>query len=126
MTATPIQTTELMIDAWQRLDWDAVTNLFTPDGQLVIVPARATHTGHTEIRAHLDEVAGGIESLSFDVHYLGAAGNMVTFERDDVFVYNGKAARVPVAGILEMEGARVRVWREYFDGYTMLKAMGKV
>ncbi len=116
---------QAMIDAWIAQDWDAVVNLFAPDGELVIVPARQTHKGHDDIRGHLNEVATGIEALSFDVRVLVASGNTVTFERDDVFVYNGKDARVPVAGIMEIDGDRVRVWREYFDGYSMLKAMGR-
>ncbi len=116
---------QAMIDAWIAQDWEQVVNLFAADGELVIVPARQTHKGHADIRGHLNEVATGIESLSFDIRVLLAHGNTVTFERDDVFVYNGKAARVPVAGIMEVDGDKVQVWREYFDGYTMLKAMGR-
>ncbi len=126
---TSLTIAEAMIDAWVNLDWDRVTSLFADEGQLIIVPAGATHTGHGEIRAHLNEVASGIDSLSFDTRYLGVGGannDIVTFERDDVFSYNGKPARVPVAGIMEISGDQVTRWREYFDGYSMLKAMGKV
>ncbi len=113
-----------MMDAWTARDWDAVVALFADDGVLEIVPLRARHEGHAAIRAHLDEVAGGIEALSFDVRTLVESGNVVTFERDDVFTYNGKDARVPVVGIMEIEGDKVKAWREYFDGFTMGRAMG--
>ena len=120
----PQAVAEKMMSAWQVQDWDAVTAMFAEDGVLEIVPARASYTGHAEIRGHLDEVAGGIESLTFEVKTLCAAGNVVTFERDDVFVYNGKPARVPCVGIMEIDGEYVQVWREYFDGMTMARAIG--
>ncbi len=113
-----------MMDAWTARDWDAVVALFTDNGVLEIVPLRARHEGHDAIRGHLNEVAGGIERLSFDVRTLVESGNVVTFERDDVFTYNGKDARVPVVGIMEIEGNKVKAWREYFDGFTMGRAMG--
>ena len=123
MTKTAIDVVKDMQNAWETLDWDKVTSLFSDDGSLVIVPARHTYTGHQQIRSHLDQVASGIEELSFDIVHLDAVGNVVTFERADVFVYNGKSARVPVVGILEIEAGKVKTWREYFDGYTMQKAM---
>ena len=113
-----------MIDAWSDRDWNAVVELFTPTGVLAIVPTRQRYQGHEAIRGHLDEVANGIESLSFDIRQLTGDGSIVTFERDDVFVYNGREARVPVCGVFEIEGDRVREWREYFDGLTMGKALG--
>ncbi len=113
-----------MMDAWTARDWDAVVALFTDNGVLEIVPLRARHEGHNAIRGHLNEVAGGIERLSFDVRTLVESGNVVTFERDDVFTYNGKDARVPVVGIMEIEDDKVKAWREYFDGFTMGRAMG--
>ena len=115
---------EAMMAAWVARDWNLVVDLFTDDGVLEIVPIGAIYAGHDAIRAHLDEVAGGIDSLSFEVRTLVASGNTVTFERDDVFTYNGKDARVPVVGIMEIEGNQVRAWREYFDGLTMGRAMG--
>ena len=125
--ADSLQIAQNMIDAWLKLDWDTVTSLFTDQGSLVIVPARQTYTGAEAIRGHLDEVAGGIETLSFDIKTLEASGNTVVFERDDVFVYRTKEgpreSRVPCVGVMDMQDGRVESWREYFDGYTMLKAI---
>ena len=119
-----LATAEAMMAAWVARDWDKVVALFAEDGVLEIVPLRAQHKGHEAIRGHLNEVAGGIDALSFDVRTLVASDNIVTFERDDVFTYNGKDARVPVVGIMEVEGDKVKAWREYFDGFTMGRAMG--
>lgn len=115
-----------MIDHWLVQDWTAVTELFTQQGSLVIVPTRQKYTGHQAIKGHLDEVASGIESLSFNTRCLQASGHIVTFERDDEFVYNGRDARVPCVGIMEidLERGKVSEWREYFDGMTMARAIG--
>lgn len=124
MSSAALQVMDQMMDAWQNQDWDAVTALFTPQGSLEIVPIGATYTGHPQIRGHLDEVAGGIESLHFNVKHLLDHNGLVTFERDDVFIYNGREGIVPCVGILQIEDNQVACWREYFDGMTMAKALG--
>ena len=117
---------EQMIAAWLAQDWPAVTQLFADQGSLVIVPTRQTYTGHEAIQGHLDEVASGIEKLTFNTRCLQASDHIVTFERDDEFTYNGREATVPCVGIMEIDPQRARVleWREYFDGMTMARAMG--
>jgi limonene-1,2-epoxide hydrolase len=111
-----------MIGAWRALDWGRVLALFAPNGALQLVPLRA-YTGRDQIKAHLDQVATGIERLEFDIRHLHAVGPVVFFERTDDFVYQGRAASVPVMGVLEVEGEHVMAWREYMDLGTMAKAM---
>ncbi|MFX7784629.1 limonene-1,2-epoxide hydrolase family protein, partial [Acinetobacter baumannii] len=45
-------------------------------------------------------------------------------ERTDEFVYKGHHGKVPVVGILEVEGDHVKVWREYYDRAELLREMG--
>ena len=111
-----------MIAAWRALDWGRVLELFAPDGVLQVVPLRA-HVGRQQIKAHLDQVATGIERLDFDIRHLHAAESVVFFERTDDFVYRGRAASVPVMGVLEIAGGHVKAWREYMDLGAMAKAM---
>ena len=111
-----------MIAAWRALDWGRVLALFAPDGALQVVPLRP-HVGRDQIKRHLDEVAAGIERLDFDIKHLHAVGSVVFFERTDDFIYQGRAASVPVVGVLEIEGDHVKAWREYMDLGTMAKAM---
>ena len=84
-----------MIDAWRVLDWDRVANLFTDDGVLQVVPLKP-YTGRAAIKAHLDQIASGIERLDFKIRHLNAIGHIVLFERSDEFVYKGRTASVPV------------------------------
>ena len=112
-----------MIDAWRVLDWDRVANLFTDDGVLQVVPLKP-YTGRAAIKAHLDQIASGIERLDFKIKHLNAIGHIVLFERSDEFVYKGRTASVPVVGVMEISDGHVKAWREYMDLATMTKAMG--
>jgi limonene-1,2-epoxide hydrolase len=112
-----------MIDAWRVLDWDRVANLFTDDGVLQVVPLKP-YTGRAAIKAHLDQIASGIERLDFKIRHLNAIGHIVLFERSDEFVYKGRTASVPVVGVMEISDGHVKAWREYMDLATMSKAMG--
>jgi limonene-1,2-epoxide hydrolase len=112
-----------MIGAWRALDWGRVLALFAQDGVLQVVPLRA-HVGRERIKAHLDQVAAGIERLDFTIKHLNAVGSVVFFERTDDFVYHGRTASVPVVGVMEIESDHVKAWREYMDLGTMAKAMG--
>lgn len=47
-------------------------------------------------------------------------------ERVDRFTHKGKDGAVPVTGVLEIEGDKVKVWREYDDRNELLRQMGLV
>ena len=112
-----------MINAWRALDWPRVVDLFADDGVLQIMPLRP-YVGREAIRSHLDQVASGIERLDFSIKHLNAIGHIVLFERSDDFVYKGRAASVPVVGVMNIGDGHVKAWREYMDLATMAKAMG--
>ena len=112
-----------MINAWRALDWPRVVDLFADDGVLQIMPLRP-YVGREAIRSHLDQVASGIERLDFSIKHLNAIGHIVLFERSDDFVYKGRAASVPVVGVMNIGDGHVKAWREYMDLTTMAKAMG--
>ena len=118
-----LRVAQAMIEAWRALDWARVVSLFATDGVLQIVPLPA-YSGRAAIRKHLDRIASGIERLDFNVKQLHAFGSIVFFERDDQFVYRGRAAAVPVVGVLEIDAGHVKAWREYMDLATMAKAIG--
>lgn len=119
---TSLRVARAMIDAWRNLDWDRVAELFAEDGILQIVPLEP-YAGRAAIREHLDQIASGIEKLDFSIKHLNAIGHTVLFERVDEFVYKGRAASVPVVGVMEVSDGHVKAWREYMDLATMAKAI---
>jgi len=120
---TSLRTARAMIEAWRALDWNRVVSLFSEDGVLQVVPLKP-YVGRVAIRAHLDLIASAIERLDFKIKHLNAIGHIVLFERSDEFVYKGRAASVPVVGVMEVSDGHVKAWREYMDLATMSKAMG--
>ena len=52
------------------------------------------------------------------------ARRFLAFEREDEFVFKGHAGKVPVVGVLVIEGDKVAEWREYYDRAELLEAMG--
>jgi limonene-1,2-epoxide hydrolase len=119
---TSLSVARAMINAWRALDWPRVVELFAEDGVLQIMPLRP-YVGRAAIRSHLDQVASGIERLDFSIKHLNAIGHTVLFERVDEFVYKGRAASVPVVGVMEVSDGHVKAWREYMDLATMAKAI---
>jgi limonene-1,2-epoxide hydrolase len=120
---TSLSTARAMIEAWRALDWNRVVGLFTEDGVLQVVPLKP-YVGRAAIKVHLDQIASAIERLDFKIKHLNAIGHIVLFERADEFVYKGRAASVPVVGVMEISDGHVKAWREYMDLATMSKAMG--
>ena len=120
---TSLRTARAMIEAWRTLDWNRVVSLFSEDGVLQVVPLKP-YVGRVAIRVHLDLIASAIERLDFKIKHLNAIGHIVLFERSDEFVYKGRAASVPVVGVMEVSDGHVKAWREYMDLATMSKAMG--
>ena len=120
---TSLSVARAMINAWRALDWPRVVELFAEDGVLQIMPLRP-YVGRAAIRSHLDQVASGIERLDISIKHLNAIGHIVLFERSDDFIYKGRAASVPVVGVMNIGDGHVKAWREYMDLATMAKAMG--
>ncbi|RIK28224.1 MAG: hypothetical protein DCC55_38880 [Chloroflexi bacterium] len=54
---------------------------------------------------------------------IAAAGNVVFTERVDRIDAVGRHVDLPVAGVFELDGERIRAWRDYFDLATYTRAM---
>jgi limonene-1,2-epoxide hydrolase len=120
--ASPVEVVRAMADAWQRLDLEAVIELFAADGvfhSVMLEPIR----GHQALRAHFAPVFADLTRAELRTVNLAAQGYLVFFERVDDFVYRGNHAQVPVMGVIEVVDGRIREWRDYYDRATMVAAM---
>ncbi len=124
MTADPkIVVVQNMIDAWNTRDWQRVGDLFTEDGilhSMMIEPV----VGRKTISARISAMGAGISSITLHIRNIGRVGDVVIIERVDEFVYNGHAGKVPVVGVLVVEGDKIKEWREYYDRAELIAAMG--
>jgi limonene-1,2-epoxide hydrolase len=111
------------IAAWSRLDPDELVSYFTPDGTYYNMPI-APVSGHEALRPFITGFASGWASTEWDVVNLVAAGDLVIAERvDRTLTRHGKQIDLPCCGVFEMEDGKIRVWRDYFDMGTYMKAM---
>ena len=52
-----------------------------------------------------------------------SAGATVFNERVDSFLVNGRSVVVPVAGVFEISGGKIKAWRDYFDLATYMNQL---
>lgn len=91
---------------------------FTPDTVWENVGISKT-TGFPEAKAFMDEFAKAypIESGEVIIRNIASNGNVVLTERTDNF-YDKARQRIvslDLMGVLEMDGAKIKSWRDYFD-----------
>ncbi len=111
-----------MIRTWNERQWDQMYEMFTEDGVLHSMMLDPL-VGRDTIRERLAPMTTGIEQIELQISHMGVVGDVVMIERVDDFVFNGKHGRVPVVGVMEIEGDKVKVWREYYDHAMLMDAM---
>jgi limonene-1,2-epoxide hydrolase len=112
-----------MLAAWKALDWEKVYSLFAEDGVLHSMMHEPV-VGRAAIRERLGRLTPGISRIDLRVRTIGVIDGRVIVERVDDFVYKGHAGAVPVVGVLEVEGGRIKLWREYYDFAQLRREMG--
>jgi limonene-1,2-epoxide hydrolase len=105
-----------LIAAWEALDVDAIMECFTQDAVWHNMPY-APIVGHGAIRAAVAKFLNDMTGCVWEVRLSAASGpNVVMNERIDRFATrSGGVIIIPVTGVFEIRGGRVRVWRDYFD-----------
>ena len=99
--------------AWERREIDAILDSFADDGVYHAQPLTPIvgKAALAEWVAHFADVPPG----RLVVHNQAATGKVVINERTDYITLNGKPVTLPICAVFEIEGGRIRAWREYFD-----------
>ncbi len=103
-----------LIEAFNRIDMEAVIDSFTEDAVYHNIPMEAAQ-GKAAIRSVLTQIMGDSEEVQWDVLNIADEGGVVLTERVDKFKVNGVWAEIPVMGVFEVSGGKVAAWRDYFD-----------
>lgn len=112
-----------MIEKWEKLDGDGIADMFTEDDVLhsmMIEPIK----GREAIRPRMKFLVENATHMRLNVRTWATSGNTVIIERTDEFTFKGNEGKVPVVGVLVIEGDKVKEWREYYDRAELLGAMG--
>ena len=105
---------EAFCAAWKARDVDDIVSYFADDAVYHNIPIDPV-TGPEAIRTFIEGFLGGVDSVTFEVRHIAAAGDVVLTERVDVFEAPGKRIELPVMGTFEVRDGRIAAWRDYFD-----------
>lgn len=108
--------------AWSRLDPDELVGFFAEDGTYHNMPTQPV-TGRENLRPFIAGFLRGWTSTQWDVLHLIAQGEVVIAERLDRTMVGDKPVDLPCCGVFEMEGGKIKVWRDYFDLGTYMTAL---
>ena len=114
-----------MAEAWRRMDWRKVADMFAPDGVLHSMMVDPI-VGREAVFKRVSGLGDGLESITLNIRHMGVVDGALFMERTDEFVIRGRPGSAPVVGVLEFYGPLIKVWREYYDRAHLLKAMGLV
>ena len=117
-----IQLVRNVLEAYARLDWNAVADTFAVDGMLHSV-MRDPFVGREVIRSRLIDFHEGIESMEIEVINIVAVGDVVMAERWDAWYMRGVKRQIPAVGVLEIEDGLIKEWREYYDLESLLRRL---
>ncbi len=101
------------IAAWERRDTGFILDCFTDDAVYHSVPLTPI-VGKEAIREFVTGFAD-VAPGRLEIHHQVAAGDIVMNERTDHITLNDKPVVLPICGVFEIEGGRIKAWREYFD-----------
>jgi limonene-1,2-epoxide hydrolase len=114
MSRDPEQLVSEFVATWERGDADEMASFFTDDGEYQNVP-RDPAVGRDAVRAYMERLTEFLEITGVEVHRQLASGSIVVNERTDHFLYNGTPVSMPVCGVFEIDGDRIKQWRDYAD-----------
>jgi limonene-1,2-epoxide hydrolase len=103
-------------------DYDTALGYLAEDVEYQNMPLPAV-TGHQAVRDTLDMLLASAEKSEWIVHRQAEAGDVVFNERTDRFLIGGRWLELPVAGVFELAGDKIVLWRDYFDLPTITNQM---
>jgi limonene-1,2-epoxide hydrolase len=122
---TPEETVNEFIRRVVSKDLDGARELVTDDIEYDNVPM-GKNLGADAMLAFLGPMVDGIDEVEFAVHRQTATGNVIMNERTDRFRLGQNWLELPVAGIFELTGDKISLWRDYFDIATFNDQMAKL
>ncbi len=110
------------IEAWSRLDPKELASYFAEDGVYHNMPSGPV-AGRENVEAMIAGFIGPWTQTEWDILNLVSDGDVVIAERLDRTKAGDKGVDLPCTGVFELEGGKIKVWRDYFDLTTYLKGM---
>lgn len=105
-------------DAWIARDADALTQLFTPNGELIVPGQR--WQGQAKIREEVTRFSQQYSDVKIDIRRIIVKDNQAAIEwhYEDTEKVTGLRSKADDAIIVDFKNGRISRWREYFDTKT--------
>ena len=102
-------------NAWVARDADALAQLFTPDGELIVPGQR--WQGQAKICEEVAKFSRLYTDVQITIHSTIVDGNRAAVEwhYEDTEKATGKRSQADDAIVIEVTNGRISYWREYFD-----------
>ena len=100
--------------AWSNRDVDEILGYFSEDAVYHNMPMPPMQ-GKPAIKTILQQIVSPTTWIEWETLNISESGNVVLTERLDRFEMGGKKVELPVAGVFEIEGGKIKAWRDYFD-----------
>jgi limonene-1,2-epoxide hydrolase len=98
--------------ACARKNIDEIMGFFTEDAVYHNMPMEPSK-GKPAIKETINSFLPGW--IEFKILHTASNGNIVFNERIDTIEMGDKRVELPVAGMFELRGGRITLWRDYFD-----------
>jgi len=102
------------ITAWSRLDPEELASYFAPDGVYYNMPI-APIAGRDKVEEFIRGFIASWTGTTWDVLNIQCSGDVVMAERLDRTQVGEKSVDLPCVGVFELEGGKIKIWRDYFD-----------
>jgi limonene-1,2-epoxide hydrolase len=109
-------------DLYERRDYDQVGKYFTDDGLYRDVPAPdAGAVGPEAVTKRLRIGLEPVERFEHAVHNMICQGDVVITEHTETWHWHtGESVALPFCSVHEIEGGKIKVWRDYWNLDTLL------
>jgi limonene-1,2-epoxide hydrolase len=111
------------IEAWSRLDPAELAGYFSDDGVYHNMPMGPV-AGRENVENLIRGFIAAWTETRWELSNILCAGDVVIAERLDRTRAGDKAVDLPCVGVFELEGGRIKAWRDYFDLATYQRGMG--
>ena len=102
-------------DAWSRLDYEAVLELFTDDAFYHNIPMEPC-CGKDAMRTFIEQFMSTMKSIDFEIVNQVVSDRLIMNERIDTIVMGDRTIPLRVMGVFELApDGRISAWRDYFD-----------
>jgi limonene-1,2-epoxide hydrolase len=111
------------IAAWSRLDAEELASFFCDDGIYHNIPMGPVE-GRENVENLIRGFIGSWTATDWEILNIASTGNLVFVERVDRTQAGDRSCDLPCNGVFELEGGKIKVWRDYFDMNTYQQGLG--